>query len=90
MPFPKAVLIAGLACPLLLGAQTASSPARYAGSGACQPCHAEIYGRWKKTRMANVVRDPKEYPDAIAPDLTQANPLITFTKDDIAFVYGSK
>ena len=40
--------------------------------------------------MANVVRDPKEYPDAITPDLTKPDPLLTFTKDDIAFVYGSK
>lgn len=40
--------------------------------------------------MANVVRDPREHPDAIIPDLSQPNPLVTFTKDDIAFVYGSK
>ena len=40
--------------------------------------------------MANVVRDPKEHPDAIIPDLSKPNPLLTFTKDDIAFVYGSK
>ena len=85
----KVVLIAGLAWPLVLSAQPAPSP-RYVGSAACQQCHAEIYARWKKTRMANVVRDPKEHPDAIAPDLTKPNPLVTFTKDDIAFVYGSK
>jgi predicted CXXCH cytochrome family protein len=40
--------------------------------------------------MANVVRDPKIHPDAIIPDLTHADPLVTFTKDDIAFVYGSR
>ncbi len=40
--------------------------------------------------MANVVRDPKEHPDAILPDLTKSDPLVTFTKDDIAFAYGSK
>ena len=40
--------------------------------------------------MANVVRDPKEHPDAIIPDLSQPNPLVTFTKDQIAWVYGSK
>ena len=40
--------------------------------------------------MANVVRDPKEYPDAIIPDLSKPDPLLTFKKDDIAFVYGSK
>jgi predicted CXXCH cytochrome family protein len=40
--------------------------------------------------MANVVRDPKEYPDAILPDLSKSNPLVTFTRDDIALVYGSR
>ncbi len=40
--------------------------------------------------MANVVRDPKIHPEAILPDLSKPNPLVTFTKEDIAFVYGSK
>jgi len=40
--------------------------------------------------MANVVRDPKEHPNAIIPDFSQQNPLVRFTKEDIAFVYGSK
>ena len=37
-----------------------------------------------------MVRDPREHPDAIIPDLTKPDPLLTFTKDQIAFVYGSK
>jgi predicted CXXCH cytochrome family protein len=64
--------------------------AHYSGSVSCQKCHAEIYEHWKKTLMANVVRDPKEHPEAITPDLASGDPLITFGKDDIAFVYGSK
>ncbi|HEY1494017.1 MAG TPA: cytochrome c3 family protein [Candidatus Solibacter sp.] len=40
--------------------------------------------------MANVVRDPKVYPDAIIPDLSKPDPLVKFTKEEIAFVYGSK
>src|ERR1700693_4890888 len=84
----KVGLIRVLASPLVLSAQPASS-ARYVGSAACQQCHSEIYARWKKTRMANVARDPKEYPGAITPDLTKPDPLLTFTKEDIAFVYGS-
>jgi len=64
--------------------------ATYVGSTACARCHAPIYDRWKRTRMANVVRDPREHPDAIIPDLTKPDPLLTFTKDQIAFVYGSK
>ncbi len=40
--------------------------------------------------MANVVLDPKTHPNAILPDMTKPDPLVTFKKDDIAFVYGSK
>jgi predicted CXXCH cytochrome family protein len=64
--------------------------AHYVGSAACRQCHAEIYDRWKQTLMANVLRDPREHPDAIIPDLSQPDPLLTFSKDDIAFVYGGK
>jgi predicted CXXCH cytochrome family protein len=65
--------------------------AHYVGSKTCASCHQEIYARWQKTAMANVVRDPKTHPDAIIPDLSKADPaIVNFTKDDIAFVYGSK
>jgi predicted CXXCH cytochrome family protein len=64
--------------------------AHYAGSTSCKTCHSDLYDRWKKTPMANVVRDPREHPDAIIPDLSKPNPLVKFTIDDIALVYGSK
>ena len=60
----------------------------YAGSAACKTCHLATYNRWSKTPMANVVRDPKVHPDAIIPDLSKPDPLVKFTRDDIAFVYG--
>jgi predicted CXXCH cytochrome family protein len=66
-----------------------SSSAHYVGSESCQKCHAAIYERWKKTPMANVVRDPKTHPDAIIPDLN-TNDIARFTIDQVAFVYGSK
>ena len=76
------------------GPQNASAAsarsAPYVGSTACRTCHSSIYERWRKTRMANVVRDPREHPDAIIPDLPRPDPLVKFSKDDIAFVYGSK
>src|SRR5262249_45574987 len=68
----------------------ASAQAQYVGSAACGKCHSPIYERWKKTRMANVVRDPKQYPDAFIPDFSKPDPLLTFSKNDVAFVYGSK
>ena len=64
--------------------------AHYVGSKACQSCHQEIYARWEKTRMANVLRDPKVHPDAFAADPATAPPELRFSKDDVAFVYGSK
>ncbi len=62
--------------------------AHYVGSQACAKCHAEIYGRWKKTPMANIVRDPREHPEAIIPDLA-TNTVAKFTRQQVAFVYGS-
>jgi predicted CXXCH cytochrome family protein len=64
--------------------------AHYVGSVACESCHKEIYDRWKQTRMANVVRDPHEHPDAVIPDFSKPDPKLTFTLDDVAFVYGSR
>jgi predicted CXXCH cytochrome family protein len=67
---------------------SAAKAARYVGSQACEKCHEQVYGHWKKTPMANVVRDPHEHPEAIIPDLSK-NPLAKFTKEQVAFVYGS-
>jgi predicted CXXCH cytochrome family protein len=63
--------------------------AQYTGSNSCRKCHAEIYERWNKTPMANVIRDPRQHPDAIIPDL-KTNTIAKFTGDQVAFVYGSK
>jgi predicted CXXCH cytochrome family protein len=64
--------------------------AHYVGSASCAACHKDIYQRWKTTLMANVVRDPREHPDAIIPDLSQSNPLVKFSVADISFVYGQR
>jgi mono/diheme cytochrome c family protein len=83
-----------LVAPLAAAAANseASTPpsANYAGSASCQKCHEDIYARWSKSRMTNVVRDPRQHPDAIIPDLSKPDPLVNFSKDDIAFVYGSR
>jgi predicted CXXCH cytochrome family protein len=68
-------------------AATASS-AHFSGSKSCQKCHATIFEHWQKTPMANVVRDPREFPNAIIPDLA-TNTVSKFTKDQVALVYGS-
>lgn len=66
------------------------SGAHYVGSEGCAKCHAVQYNGWKKTRMARVVQDPREHPEAVLGDFTHANPLVTFDIKDIAFVYGSR
>ena len=62
----------------------------YRGSASCQRCHAAVFERWSKTRMARVVVDPKVHPEVILPDFSKPDPLLTFTTADVAFVYGSK
>ena len=62
--------------------------ATYVGSATCRTCHSAIYARWQKTPMANVVRDPREHPEAIIPDLA-TDTVAKFTKDDVGLVYGS-
>ncbi|MGH9375432.1 MAG: cytochrome c3 family protein [Terriglobia bacterium] len=78
---------------VVLGVQVlpgkAAVKAYYVGSKACEMCHEAIYQRWEKTPMANVVRDPRAHPDAIVADFSKPNPLVKFTKADIALVYGS-
>ncbi|MBA0084936.1 MAG: cytochrome c3 family protein, partial [Acidobacteria bacterium Pan2503] len=68
--------------------EAAAQTAHYTGSLVCAKCHQEIYDRWKKTPMANVVRDPRQHPDAILPDLA-SDPFAKFSLDQVALVYGS-
>ena len=90
MKILAALIMACAMTPSLAHAQATPRTPAYVGSAECRVCHTSVYDRWKKTRMANVVRDPKEHPEAIVPDLSVPNPVVTFTKDQIAFVYGSK
>lgn len=80
------VFIAVSVLPITLMAQTSG----YAGSTTCKTCHPATYERWSKTRMANVLVDPKQRPEAIIPDFSKADPLLTFKLEDVAFTYGSK
>lgn len=40
--------------------------------------------------MANVVRDPREHPEAVLGDFAHPTADVTFTLNDVAFVYGSR
>jgi hypothetical protein len=77
--------------PATLAAQAPpQSSVAFVGSKTCATCHQSIYDRWQQTRMANVLVDVKEHPEAIIGDFSQPNPLVTFKKEEIAFTYGSK
>ena len=77
--------------PQVVTSQSAApGAAEYVGSQTCRPCHSATYDRWSKTRMANVVVDPSAHPEAVLPDFSKADPLVTFKPADIAFVYGSR
>ena len=71
-------------------ASPAAAPAHYVGSEACKKCHLDVYRGWKQTRMASVVRNPREHPDAVLGDFAHPDPLRTFDLDEVAFVYGSR
>ena len=96
----RAMLVLLAALSASASSQSPSTPMRelgvagpsgdYVGSESCRACHAPIYERWSKTRMANVVTDPRQRPGAIIPDLNRPDPLLTFTRDHIALTYGSK
>ncbi len=79
--------------PVVADANYGATPipeAQYTGSASCRECHQEVYDRWSKSRMANVVRDPKEHPDAIIPNFSMPHPLLNFSVNDVALVYGSR
>jgi predicted CXXCH cytochrome family protein len=85
---PKVAQLTPVPANVALG--SSQTQTHYMGSPSCKNCHQSVYAAWSKTRMANVVRDPRQHPDAIIPDFSKPDPLLTFTKDDIALVYGSR
>jgi predicted CXXCH cytochrome family protein len=80
----------GQAPASLPGTAPGTSQARYVGSETCRRCHTPTYERWSKTRMANVVTDPRQHPELVLPDFSKPDPLLTFKLADVAFVYGTK
>ncbi|MBI5418623.1 MAG: hypothetical protein HZA60_00905 [Deltaproteobacteria bacterium] len=58
----------------------------YAGSEKCRKCHEEIYIQWKRTPHANMLRDAKKNPDAMAAKDFSGVP---FKKEDVWWTIGS-
>ena len=87
------LLAFGFASPILTNAQNPTGPQAkrtFVGSSVCKACHPDVYSTWEKTRMANVVRDPKTHPDAVLGDFSKPDPARTFDLGQVAFVYGSR
>jgi predicted CXXCH cytochrome family protein len=77
--------------PAFAAAQNAPPAEKhYVGSEACKSCHLAEYDGWKKSRMANILLDPREHPEAVVGDFTHPDPVRTFTLDDVAFTYGGR
>ena len=70
--------------------QTTAIESHFVGSQTCKPCHVKEFDGWQQTRMANVVRNPKEHPEAVLGDFTRPDPIRNFDLDEVAFVYGSR
>ena len=84
-------LIAAAQRPATSGKKVASDPKpHYVGSKACKSCHLAQYNGWKKSRMANILLDPREHPEAVVGDFAHPDPVRTFTLDDVAFTYGGR
>ena len=58
----------------------------YSGSETCRECHEEVYAQWKRTPHANMLRDAKKNPDAIAAKEFSGVP---FQAEDIYWTIGS-
>ncbi len=83
-------LAACCAAAFPLAALEHSGQAQFVGSAACQKCHADQFSGWQTTRMANVVRNPAQHPEAVLGDFTHPDPVRTFGLSQVAFVYGSR
>ena len=91
MRFRLGLLLAPiLVAPVCAFSQVVAPARTFVGSARCATCHPDVYATWKKTRMANVVRDPKEFPDAVLGDFSHPNPVRTFDLSQVAFAYGSR
>jgi predicted CXXCH cytochrome family protein len=71
-------------------ANTIPAGAHYVGSQACQRCHQELYAGWKQSKMANILLDPREHPEAVLGDFSHPDPVRTFGLDEVAYTYGSR
>ena len=72
-------------------ASAADGSGGYAGSAACRSCHEKTWATWTKTRMAKVVMDPKDHPEAVLGDFSRPEPRDAgLGVKDVALLYGTR
>ena len=62
----------------------------YITSEKCHECHADFYTAWKNETLHSKMFRPVQDPQDIQGDFTSDNPVLTFKKEDVEFVIGSK
>ncbi len=68
-----------------------SEEMRYVTSEKCQECHSDEYNSWRENTLHPYMFLPVSSPDAkILGDFESGDPAVTFKKEDIEFVLGSK
>jgi len=83
-------LIIGAGVYLFVEHQNLDSKAEYVTSEKCESCHQDYYQSWKHNTLHPVMFQPVTSPDNILGDFETKNPIVTFKKEDIEFVIGSK
>jgi hypothetical protein len=64
-----------------------TDPSEYAGSKACQKCHAAEFEQWARTPHARMLRSPRKDPGALVAVFGGEPP---FPPSEIAYVLGSR
>jgi len=63
----------------------------YVTSGSCQGCHQGEYDNWRNNTLHPYMFLPVDSPDAkILGDFESGDPAVTFTREEIDFIIGSK
>lgn len=62
----------------------------YVTSETCQGCHSTHYSAWHEHTLHPKMFRPVGAPNDIQGDFSQANPVVTFKKEEIEYVIGNK
>ena len=87
----KSAAVAGLMLAIVTLLMFATAEAQgpvYVGSDKCAVCHGEKYESFQQTWHARILRPADD--ETIVGDFVSADPALTFTRDEVAFVVGGQ